>query len=90
MRFDKVVEGDQLADAYRGSYQWLRDDALLIPLGGSTVHPIAESGLRHPEAPGGREDSVCRSVTDIDECGLRSGQWLVVPREMVEGLPPII
>ena len=54
------------------------------------MHPVAETGLQHPEAAGGREEGVRRSITDVRDSGLRCSHWLVVPLDLVEGLPPIV
>ena len=86
MCFNKVVEGDETASSCRGPYQRFGDRGSLSASEGPTLHPIAESGLRHPEVAGGRQEGVRRGITNIGgRCG---AHMLVDPLEVLEGLPP--
>ena len=83
MCFDKVVEGDETASSCRGAYQRFGDRGSLSASVGPTLHPIAESGLRHPEVAGGRQEGVRRGITNIGgRCG---AHMLVDPLEVLEG-----
>ena len=65
MGLHQVVEGNPLPVSRRGADQWFGDRYIRFFSQSAAEHPIAECSLRHSEVPGGFEEGVGRSISDV-------------------------